>query len=90
MVWKQEYQVKKIAFATAAIIMNILSCPVTIVMNVLVIMAVKTRPTLESKYNILLASLAGTYLLVGEASQPSFIVRQVDVIQGLPLSEYCQ
>jgi len=49
-----------------------LSFPVTIVMNVLVIMAVKTRPRLQSKYNILLACLAGTDLLVGAASQPNF------------------
>ena len=81
---------EKLAFATTAIIMNILSCPVTIVMNVLVIVAVKTRPTLQSKYNILLACLAGTDLLVGAASQPSFILGQIYVIQGLPLPEYCQ
>ena len=44
MVWTQEYQVEKIALATTAIILNVLSFPVTILMNVLVIMAVKTRP----------------------------------------------
>ena len=65
MVWKQEYQVEKIALAMTAIILNVLSFPVTILMNVLVIMAVKTRPRLQSKYNILLACLAGTDLLVG-------------------------
>ena len=59
-------------------------------MNVLVIMAVKTRPTLQSKYNILLACLAGTDLLVGVVSQPSYIVGQIYVIRGLPLSEYCR
>ena len=53
MVWRQEYQVENIAFAMTAII----SFPVTILMNVLVIMAVKTRPRLQSKYNILLACL---------------------------------
>ena len=72
MVWKQEYQDENVAFATTAIVLNILSFPVTIVMNVLVIMAVKTRPRLQSKYNILLACLAGTDLLVGAASQPSY------------------
>ena len=59
MIWRQENQVEKIAFAVTAIILNILSFPVTIVMNVLVIMEVKTRPRLQSKYNILLACLAG-------------------------------
>ena len=89
-VWKQEYQVEKIGFAVAAIILNILSFPVTILMNVLVIMAVKTRPRLQSKYNILLACLAGTDLLVGAASQPSFIAGQIYVIKGLSLIEYCR
>ena len=74
---------EKIAFALAAIILNILSFPVTSVMNVLGIMAVKTRPSLESKYNILLACLAGTDLLVGAASQPSYIVGQIYVIKGI-------
>ena len=90
MVWKQEYQVEKIAFAMTAISLNVLSFPVTIVMNVLVIMAVKTRPSLQSKYNILLACLAGTDLLVGAASQPSYIVGQIYVIEGISLSEYCR
>ena len=88
-VWTQEYQVEKIAFATTVIFLNILSFPMTIVMNVLVIMAVKTRPRLQSKYNNLLACLAGTDLLVGAASQPSYIVGQVYVIKGISLSEYC-
>ena len=74
MVWNQEYhQVERIAFAMTAIILNIVSIPVTILMNVLVIMAVKTRTRLQSKYNILLACLAGTDLLVGAASQTTFI-----------------
>ena len=59
-------------------------------MNVLVIMAVKTRPRLQSKYNILLACLAGTDLLAGAASQPSFIVAQIFVVKGSSLTEYCR
>ena len=61
-------------------------------MNVLVIMAVKTRPRLQSKYNILLACLAGTDLLVEAASQPNFklIAGNVYVIKGLSLSQYCR
>ena len=89
MVWKQEYQVEKIAFAMTAIFLHVLTIPVTIVMNVLVIMAVKTRPRLQSKYNILLACLAGTDLLVGAASQPINIVGQIYVMREISLSEYC-
>ena len=73
-----------------AIILNILSFPLTVLMNVLVIMAVKTRLRLQSNYNILLACLAVTELLVGAASQPSYIVGQIYVMKGLSLSEYCR
>ena len=90
MVWRQEYQVEKIVFAMTAIILNVLSFPVTILTNMLVIMAVKKRPRLQSKYNILLACLAGTDLLVGAASQPTFITEQIYVIKGLSLAEYCR
>ena len=90
MVWKQDYQTEKIVLALTAIILNILSFPVTILMNVLVIMAVKERPRLQSNYNILLACLAGTDLLVGAASQPSYIVGQIYVIKGISLSKYCR
>ena len=86
MLWNEEYEVEKIAFAMRAIFLNILSFPVTILMNVLVIIAVKTRSRLQSKYNILLASLAGTDLLVGAASHPSYIVGQIYVIKGISLS----
>ena len=89
-VWKQEYQLEKNALALTAIILNILSFPATILMNVLVIMAVKIRPRLQSKYNILLACLAGTDLLVGAVSQPTSIAGQIYVINGVSLTEHCR
>ena len=54
----------------------------------LVIMAVKRIPRLQSKYNIFLAFLAGIDQLVGAVSQPSYIVGQIYIIKGLSLSEY--
>ena len=84
---------EKTAFAINTIILNILNFymfHVTTVMNMLVIMAVKRTRRLQSNYNSLLACLAGTDLLVGAASQPSYIVGQIYVIKGLSLSEYCQ
>ena len=45
---------------------------------------------MQSKYNILLACLAGTDLLVGAASQPTFIAGQIYVIKGLSVTEYCR
>ena len=48
------------------IIINSLTCPFTVLLNVLVIIAVKRRPRLQTNANILLACLAVT--------QPSFIL----------------
>ena len=57
-----------------AIIINGISCPFTVLLNVLVIMAVKRRPRLQSNTNILLACLAVTDALTGLVVQPSFII----------------
>ena len=51
---------EKIAFAMMAIILKVPSLPLMILMNVLVIMTIKTTPRSQSKYSILLARLAGT------------------------------
>ena len=56
------------------IIINGITCPFTVVLNVLVIMAVKRRRRLQSNTNILLACLAATDALTGLVVQPSFIV----------------
>ena len=56
------------------IIINCLTCPLTILLNVLVIMAVKRRPRLQSNTNILLACLAATDAFTGLTAQPSFIL----------------
>ena len=56
------------------IIINSITCPFTVLFNVLVIMAVKRRPRLQSNTNILLACLAVTDALTGLTTQPSFIL----------------
>ena len=56
------------------IIINSITCPFTVLLNVLVIMAVKRRPRLQTNANILLACLAVTDALTGLTSQPSFIL----------------
>ena len=56
------------------IIINIITSPVTVLLNVLVIIAVRRRPRLQSYPNILLACLAVTDVLTGLISQPSFIL----------------
>ena len=87
-VWNNNAE--KTTFAVISVILNRLSFPVTIVMNALVIVAVKTRPRLQNNYNILLACLARRELLVGIAAQPSFITAQINVLRGISLNEYCQ
>ena len=55
-------------------IINAITCPFTVVLNVLVIMAVKRRRRLQSNTNILLACLAATDAATGLATQPSLII----------------
>ena len=61
-------------FTVGNIIINSIACPFTVLLNVLVIMAVKKRPSLQSNSNILLACLAVTDLLTGLVAQPSFVI----------------
>ena len=56
------------------IILNIITYPFTVLLNALVIIAVKTRPTLQSNANILLACLAAIDAVSGVLAQPSFIL----------------
>ena len=57
------------------VIVNGISCPLIVLLNVLVILAVKTRQRLQTNTNILLACLAATdAVLTGLLVQPSFIV----------------
>ena len=55
------------------IIINSIACPFTVVLNVQVIMAVKTRPRLRTNSNILLTCLAVTDALTGLTVQPLFV-----------------
>ena len=56
------------------IVINSITCPFTVMLNVLVIMAVKRRPRLQTNTNILLSCLAVTDALTGLTTQPSFIL----------------
>ena len=65
----------KIAVAITAI-----ACPVTVLLNLLVITAVKTRRELKTNSNILLSSVALIDLLVGAVSMPMSITLNLLVI----------
>ena len=56
------------------IILTIFTCPLTVLLNILVILAVKKRPRLQSKPNILLACLAATDAFIGLTLLPAFIL----------------
>ena len=70
-----------------AVIINSIACPLTVLLNVLVIMAVKRRPRLQSNTNILLACLAATDVFTGLIVQPSFIVWKIYELLGMTESE---
>ena len=61
---------------------SLLTCPIVILLNALVITAVKTKRRLQTVHNILLACMAITDLVVGIAAQPAFITLEIIVLDG--------
>ena len=55
------------------VIITTTTCPFTILLNILVILAVKKTRRLQSKPNIMLACLAATDAFTGVTAQPSYI-----------------
>ncbi|CAH3160271.1 unnamed protein product, partial [Porites lobata] len=71
------------------IILNILSLPLTSVLNGLVIITVKTKPRLKTTSNVALACLATTDCVMGVIGQPFFAVQLAVLLQGERSSSYC-
>ena len=69
------------------IIFNVITSPLTVLLNVLVIMAVIKRPRLQSYPNILLACLAATDVLTGLIVQPSFALCRTFHLLGMNETE---
>ena len=86
---EEDYFELNYAVTLASIILNILCFPVTILMNSLVIVAIKSRQRLHNMYNILLACLAGTDLLVGTVTQPTYIAMEIFGISDGSVNTYC-
>ena len=76
-------------FSVLAIVLNLLTCPPTILLNALILIAVRTKRRLQTNYNILLASLAGTDFAVGIVSQPAFIIKEIYRLTGGSPDVYC-
>ena len=73
-------------FLVPSIVLNLLACPPTVLLNMLVIVVVSTKPSLQTKYHLILASMAGTDLAVGIAVQPVFITGLIyHLVGGSPL-----
>ena len=77
-------------FIVLSIIVNMLTRPLTILLNALTIIAIRTKRRIQTKQNILLACLAGTDVMVGIASQPVFIAQEIILISSGSLSVYCK
>ena len=77
----RNYQVE--ASDIIILIVNSISCPVTVVLNLMVIMAVKRRRRLQTNSNILLACLAATDTLTGLITQPAFILWRTFEMTGV-------
>ena len=71
------------------IIMNIITAPVTSLLNGLVIIAVKRKHRLKTKSSIALACLATTDCFMGVIGQPMFIALNIVVLQAELSHTYC-
>ena len=71
------------------IIMNIITAPVTSLLNGLVIIAVKRKHRLKTKSSIALACLATTDCFMGVIGQPMFIALNIVVLQVELSYTYC-
>ena len=77
------------AVLIAFIVIHATTCPITILLNLLVMIAVKTKARLQRKSNIALACLASTDLLVGFAAQPLLIAVMVNLLKGDTTTGVC-
>ena len=70
-------------------VLNIVTCPFTIVLNSLVMIAVKTKARLKTNSNTALGCLAVTDVLMGAIGQPIFVAGTILILQGDTSNEHC-
>ena len=87
---KEKYDYEDYIFTLLSTILNMLTCPMIVFINSLVIVVVIKRPRLQTMYNMLLACLAATDLTVGVVVQPTFIFGEISLISGSSLADYCR
>lgn len=77
------------AILAALIVIHAMTCPFTILLNLLVMIAVKTKARLQSVSNMALAGLALNDVMVGLVVQPLFIAQIWNIIQGETTASAC-
>ena len=77
------------AVTVILIIVNIITVPITSLLNGIVIIAVKRKPQLKTISNIALACLATTDCLMGVIGQPTFIALNIVILQVDGSNTYC-
>ena len=70
-------------------VINIITCPITAVLNVLIMIAVKTNNQVRTKSNIARACLSSTDAVMGEIGQPLFIGWLIEELQENTSGTYC-
>lgn len=78
------------SFIISIVLVNILACPPTVVLNMLVMVAVKLKSRLRAnKSNTLIATLASTDFAVGLFVQPVLIAKWITTLQGKSFERVC-
>ena len=72
------------------LVVHILTCPFTVILNLLVMVAVKVKARLRAnKSNTLLATLASTDFIAGLFVQPIFIAKSIATLLDKPFRQVC-
>ena len=77
-------------FLITAAVIDFFACPCNILLNILVLVAVKTKRRLQTHPNILLACLALTDLMIGLIVQPLHITITIFHLQEKSYGDFCQ
>ena len=85
-----EYATVDYVFSVLSIIINLLTCPLVILLNTLFITAMGKKRSLQTTHNMLLASMTGTDLAIEIGSQPIFVAQEIFLVAGGSLPVYCQ
>ena len=85
----QTFPAQLYALLVTGAVLNAIACPFTILLNVLVMVTVKTKQRLQTHANILLACLAVTDVIVGLVVQPLYMPMTVFLLRGEIYVEFC-